>query len=212
MNRASPFRPLSSRQHELLDAWLADYIGAPHPRLGRSGAVCPFVAPARRANFLTLVRCDWTAGSDTARLVELLQAAMDHFDALLTVSANPALESLIVVFDGMRREEWILVDEAHRAAKDTAVSRGLMLGQMHPECAAPAAHNPLFPVNRSPLPLTAVRRMAFHDILFLHQRPAWFEQYRERYGSHYRSAAKVDPSFVRLFDSGALLAAGGSLC
>ncbi|MGK5534360.1 DUF6875 domain-containing protein, partial [Streptomyces sp. URMC 129] len=206
-----PFLPLTARQDQVLSAWLTDYVGAPHPRLGRDGAVCPFVRPALRAGSLRTARCRWRPGDGPAGMEALIHAAMDAFDGAPTVSRNAALDSLIVVFDGLERPDWWLIDEAHRTTKDAAVARGLMLGQMHPECTAPASRNPLFPVNRSPYPLIAIRPMAFHDILFLHQNPAWFEKYRTDYGHHYRSPAKVDPVFVSLFDAGALMAAGGSL-
>ncbi|MGP4111434.1 DUF6875 domain-containing protein [Streptomyces sp. 4N509B] len=205
------FLPLTPEQDRTLSHWLDTYVSAPHAELGREGPVCPFVPPAIRAGSLRLLRSPWRPGDGLTELVERIHAAMDLFDAGPMVSRNGGLDSLIVVFDGMTREDWTLVDEAHLTTKHDAVERGLMLGQMHPECTAPASRNPFFPVNRAPFPLMAVRRMAFHDILFLHGNPVWFEKYRSSYGQHYRMPSKVDPYFVRLFDTGALIAAGGSL-
>ncbi|WP_130799127.1 DUF6875 domain-containing protein [Streptomyces otsuchiensis] len=212
MTAEALFRPLSAGQQRRLTGWLADYVSAPHPELGRPGAVCPFVRPAQRAECLELVRVRWPRGGSAAELERLTHRLMDRFEAGLAQSPNPSLASVICVFDGMGPSEYGLVDEAHRRVKDTAVQREMMLGQMHPACEAPSARNPLFPVNRAPLPMMAVRRMAFHDILFLHQHPVWFEKYRARFGSHYHAAQRVEPELVRLFDSGALMAAGGSFC
>lgn len=40
-----------------VDEWMDSYITQPHEQLGRSGAVCPFVMPARRADAVeTVVR------------------------------------------------------------------------------------------------------------------------------------------------------------
>ncbi|MBA0053326.1 histidinol-phosphate aminotransferase family protein [Streptomyces sp. AJS327] len=206
-----PFQLLTEAQEAVLSAWLDDYISAPHPELGREDAVCPFVRPAIRAGALRKVRCHVGPDDGLSRMETLVHRAMDVFETTPPTTRNASLDSLIVVFDGLTRETWPLVDEVHGVMKDISVERGLMLGQMHPECEAPASRNPLFPVNRSPLPLIAVRRMAFHDILFLYHRPDWFAQYRKRFGHHYTAPSKVDPVFLQLFDLGALLAAGGSL-
>lgn len=43
--------------------------------------------------------------------------------------------------------------------------------------------------------------MAFHYILFLHDNPVWFDQYRRRYRHHYMSRAKIDSRFKELYRS-----------
>jgi hypothetical protein len=55
-----------------------------------------------------------------------------------------------------------------------------------------------------PLGLFAARRMAPHDVLFLHRDPRWFELYRERFGGHFNrgkdtrsAAARPVPHGVR---------------
>ncbi|MFG2734057.1 DUF6875 domain-containing protein [Streptomyces harbinensis] len=205
-----PFIPLTAEQEAALSGWLTGYVTAPHPELGRDGPVCPFVAPARRSGVLHGVRCRWLPGDGAPRMTALIRTAMDAFEERYA-DRPTSLDSLIVVFDGLRAHQWHLIDDVYEEVKDEAVSRGLMLGQMHPKCDARAARNPAFPANRSPLPQMVVRRMAFHDILFLHHRPDWFTTYQEHYGHLYRSPDRVDPHYVRLFDSGALVAAGGSL-
>lgn len=208
--RGAPHLPLTEEQEGVLTRWLDAYVTAPHPELGRDGPVCPFVRPAIRVGALHTARVVWRGGG-LAEMERHALAALDHFVDHAETGGKDALDSLIVVVDGLERNDFRLIDEAHRVVKDRAVAEGLMLGQMHPECPAPSARNPFFPVNRAPCPLYVVRRMAFHDILFLHDNPVWFEKYRSRYGRHYRSPDRVDPSFVRLFDLGALIAAGGSL-
>ncbi len=68
-----------------------------------------------------------------------------------------------------------------------------MIGQFHPECAAPAARNGGFPVNRAPIPLLVFRRMAVHDILFLAEDPQWFHSYRTRFAGYYDTAQVREP-------------------
>ncbi|MFE0689600.1 DUF6875 domain-containing protein [Streptomyces xiamenensis] len=202
--------PLSPEQEAVLSGWLTGYVTAPHPELGRDGPVCPFVAPSIRSGVLHSARFPWHPGDGLPAMSRLIHAAMDAFERRFAAQPT-SLDSLIVVFDGLERREWHLIDDVYEEVKDEAVGRGLMLGQMHPDCDARAARNPLFPANRSPLPQMVVRRMAFHDILFLHHRPDWFTKYQEHYGHLYRSPDRVDPHYVRLFDAGALAAAGGSL-
>src|SRR5947208_11361656 len=108
-------------------------------------------------------------------------------------SSNTNLHALVVVVDGRPEDAWWLIDEGHKAAKDDIVAQGLMLGQFHPLCTEPAARNPLFPVNRAPYPLYAIRNMALHDILFLHDNPTWFHHYQKGFGHRYGSGTRMDP-------------------
>lgn len=74
-----------------------------------------------------------------------------------------------------------------------------MLGQFHSRCEQGAARNPGFRVSRSPLPMLALRWMALHDVLFLHDDPHRFTTYEDRFGTVYRSGRTVDPLFTRLY-------------
>jgi hypothetical protein len=85
----------------------------------------------------------------------------------------------------MPEQQWSLIDDVHRNVKDAVVAQGLMIGQFHPHCPAPAVHNPQFLVNRSPVPLCAIRHMQLHDILFLRDKLTWFPAYRDRFGERY---------------------------
>lgn len=158
--------------------WLTSYITQPHHRLGRRGPVCPFVEPALDANKVSIAA--WRFGFE--RNLELMSLAiergMDCFQELVHGEDEPDLVSLIVTFPDLGRTHWHLIDDGHRAEKTLAVENGLMLGQFHPACDAPAARNPTFPVNRAPIPLIVIRHMAPHDILFLEDNPVWIDRYR----------------------------------
>jgi hypothetical protein len=80
------------------------------------------------------------------------------------------------------------------------IENGMMLGQFHPLCPAPAARNPTFKNKISPIPLFALRHIAAHDILFLHTRPDWFERYRSLYGERYeRKEFSDERGFVKIY-------------
>jgi len=173
-----------------VDGWLGSYITQPHEQLGRSGAVCPFVMPARRADAVeTVVRLVGPAAG-LPLLKEIIRCGLDEFEQFGWQTSNPALRALLIVLPDLPREAFGLLDEAHAQVKTESVERGLMIGQFHPECDEPAARNPAFMVSRSPVPLVAVRAMAVHDILFLGERADWFAQYHRRFGERYRSGAE----------------------
>lgn len=186
----------------VVQEWLREYVEAPHPDLGRPGAVCPFVTPSRRAGALVVRACDWSAWQpeqpDLPRMLALIEAIVDRFRHTEWTSTNTMLHTLLVVIRNLPRRDWPLIDRGHRLAKDEIVAHRMMLGQFHPECAEPAARNPMFPVNRAPLPAFAVRNLALHDVLFLNGNRRWFEHYRAQFGRRY--SGHVDPLFRSLFD------------
>lgn len=170
--------------HALIDEWLRSYIARPHPELGRPGAVCPFVGQALATGKVTTAEYRFGAEPDPEGMARALREATECFRELARQEAEPNLVSLVVVFPELGPEHWHLIDEGHRATKSGFVQEGLMLGQFHPACLAPAAHNPAFPVNRGPVPALVIRSMAAHDILFLDERREWVEQYTSWLASH----------------------------
>lgn len=182
-----------------LSEWLRDYIDAPHQSLGRDGAVCPFVASSLRAESLSALTYEWSGEYEPHTMIGLIRKMIDTFKSTTWESNNPSLHALIVVITGLPEEAWWLVDEGHRMMKDEVVAQTLMLGQFHPLCDEPAARNPFFPVNRSPFPLFAIRNMALHDILFLHDNPGWFAKYKDRFERSF--SKRTDPHFSKLFQS-----------
>ncbi|GLZ27872.1 hypothetical protein Lesp02_00620 [Lentzea sp. NBRC 105346] len=169
--------------------WLDDYVSAPHPDLGRSGDVCPFVRVARMRRHATLaLRYDVEGGSGD-EVAEAVREEMGEFSQQVPAQTT----TRIVVFPAIPDQCWEVVDEVYSELKDEAVGQGLMIGQFHPRCREPAVRNPAFPVSRSPLPLFALRWMAVHDILFLGDRKHWFDRYRARFGTQHQNGRVSDP-------------------
>lgn len=75
-----------------------------------------------------------------------------------------------------------------------------MLGQFHMTCPEPAVRNPDFPVMLSPLPFFAIRHMAQHDVLFLHQHRDWFSLYDARMGEAYLQGKVSHPLLVQFYE------------
>jgi heptaprenyl diphosphate synthase len=184
----------------VVDDWISTYITKPHSEIGRSGPVCPFVEPSRRAGSLeTTVRL---AGSTPSLplLTEVVRCSLDEFETISWKTRNPHVRALLVVLADLPGHCLNLLDQAHALVKPESVARGLMIGQFHVDCTEKAARNPQFEVSRSPVPLLAVRLMAMHDVLFLGGRREWFEEFHSRFSRKFRKSSKrIDPLLYELF-------------
>jgi hypothetical protein len=168
--------PADHQTHELISQWLRSYVARPHPELGRPGAVCPFVVQALATHKVSIAVYRFGAEPNLERMSRALKQGIECFRELVRED-EPDLASLVIAFHDLGPEHWHLIDDGHSANKTRFVEDGLMLGQFHPACETPAAHNPAFPVNRAPVPLMVIRHMAVHDILFLAENPVWVKHY-----------------------------------
>ncbi|WP_198036930.1 tryptophan 2,3-dioxygenase [Nocardia sp. BMG51109] len=184
---------------EAVAEWMAGLTRA-HDELGRKGPVCPFVRPADEAGAIRTECLRAESGDGIEELVAALRRQVHRFGEFPASGGREPLDSLVTVMDGLPRHRWRLLDAAQRRIRREVVAAGLMVGQFHPECPEPGYWNPSFMVSRSPVPLIVLRRMAFHDILFLHSDPALFAEYDRRFGRWYQEG-KVPAEFRALYDN-----------
>jgi heptaprenyl diphosphate synthase len=184
-----------------MHTWLSDYVARPNPEIGRKGPVCPFIPPAMRADAIDYVfRYDLAGNSEEDLFSELL-GEFEDFDR----TAEPAsltrtsLASRLVVLPYGDATTWLAIDNIYESLKDAAVMRGLMVAQFHPNCDVRAVRNEAFRIARSPMAAIAIRRMAPHDILFLTNSAARFQQYEERFDHHYTHGRIHDPLLIQLY-------------
>ncbi len=180
-------------------SWVESFIMRPHPDLNRDGPVCPFVGPAREHGTFELRT--WTVGPepDVARIVDVVLDCVREFRSIRWAGRNRILHALLVQFPDLSEADAPLLDHAQPLIKDQLVEQDIMLAQFHRHCPEQAARNPDMLAFQSPVPMIAVRNLAFHDILFLHEKPHWFRHYARRYGKRYRSPAALDPYFVETY-------------
>src|ERR1700685_183751 len=135
--------PIAARDqlHELVSEWLSSYVMQPHPDLGRRGSVCPYVAQALATDSVSLAVYHFGEKKSLERMNFAIEHGIERFRDLPAEKGDSELLSLILVFPDLGREHWHLIDEGHRASKTKVVQEGLMLGQFHPLCDSPAAHN-----------------------------------------------------------------------
>lgn len=185
---------------ESVDTWLTDYISANHPEIGRTGPICPFVAPSRKNRTLE-IRLRLVGHAPTLELVEeIARSSLREYEKTTWQGRNPMLQAMVVVLPDLRSADTGLLDRAQARVKDDFVERGLMIGQFHENCEVTAARNPRFAVSRAPVPVLAVRAIALHDIFFLSDRPHWFQKYREKFGKFFGPGSTLmDPLLVERY-------------
>lgn len=155
---------------ERVAAWCEEFLCWPHPGLGRSGSVCPYMPRALATDRVafTVVR---THGRTSDDVDEAVAAHRDAVLALEPTSGPGALDKAIVVIlpDVAEEDAVEVVDETHRRLKASFVASGLMIGKFHPRSAQGGLHNPGFRPLRSPVPLLAIRHMVDSDLPFLNR-------------------------------------------
>ena len=176
-------RPLKPSQAALIAEvfeWVQQYLGRPHPKLGREGPICPFAQPAIEADQLTVTISE-DDGSSRTRLRSVLFEASASLAARLRERAPSMYASLVVVFPRLVADRFHLLDELHDEIKTKLMSSDIMVSSFHPRSERPALWNPDFQVLRAPFAGFAFRRMDVRDIVFLgHNRQA-FSHYRARF-------------------------------
>ncbi|MFI5983613.1 DUF6875 domain-containing protein [Streptomyces sp. NPDC051555] len=200
----SPASPASVTEaaEAVVQEWLRDYVSRPHEELGRDGDVCPFVEPAARAGTLMMHTRTGLTGADGGELRALVREMARTFRTTHWPRSNPTMYAYVLILPDLPQHRWTELDRTQALVKAELAEGGLMLGQFHPECPEPAARNPRFPVSRSPVPLLAMRNMALHDVLFLHNDNRLFAEYQHRFGSRYERGAVADPLLRSSYEAG----------
>lgn len=170
---------------ETIVGWAESYLSRPHPELGRSGPVCPFVqASMRRKHFyLTVVRgAELGAAEVEERVVEL----RDWFLARAPRDGEPdaGLKTLLIVFPDLPQERVPeAIDAVQERLKPHYVPNRLMIGEFHdgpPDKAG--LWNEDFRPLRSPLPMLVIRHMVATDFAFLKEDDEQLAAYLTNYG------------------------------
>ncbi|MGM1058434.1 DUF6875 domain-containing protein [Saccharothrix sp. Mg75] len=162
-------------------AWADEYLGGPHPDLGRRGAVCPFTDTSlQRGLFYLSVRPGTPESTD--ELAALLLHYRDWFTELEPRTGPGAqFKTILVLFPDL--VEFDVVDRTQQLLKAEYTRMGLMLGEFHPGPPQKAGlWNPAFRPLTSPVPLLAIRHMVPTDFPFLRDDDETVAAYLQRFG------------------------------
>ncbi len=146
--------------------WLAAYTPSPHPELGRSGVVCPYMVKALRRDHVHMVEFDACEGD--AALMALARQLLDQ----LRVKAQALgpdriyLVNMVVPYGRPDEEIRAMVGRVHQALKPEWVEAGYMLGDFWPDHETIGLHNDDFRPFTSPLPLLGMRHIVPADLFF----------------------------------------------
>lgn len=186
--------------------WVKNFLAAPHPDLGRSGSVCPYVANAMRLNSIRMA----VIRAKNLELQQLEDIVQRYRDIFLKIDAQEKelaiYKAFILIFPDMgMNEDFKLIDQIQRKLKPSYVESGLMIGEFHKHTQSPGLHNPNFRPLRSPIPLLAIRFMVESDLPFLqspndppHIRIKYLEAYLKQFAEQIIDKTKLDSAYQAL--------------
>ncbi|MEH2150857.1 DUF6875 domain-containing protein [Nostoc sp.] len=177
--------------------WVKNFLGRPHPNLGRPGAVCPFVPLSLKSNSIRLAVIH-TKDLYPEQLAEVVGCYRDIFLEMDAKEQELAInKAFLLIFPDIHIEDAPkLIDSVQQQLKPLFVESGLMIGEFHKRNESPGLHNPNFRPLRSPIPLLAIRFMVEADLPFLqspadpHLRIRYLEAYLKRFGHKFTDETK----------------------
>lgn len=174
-------------------AWLNDYIGKPHPELGRNGDICPFVRTALRKQRMSFVVADHITEPDVSRIKSMV--LFEAWRLLQHLDESDRFSELVttnLLFPELKGDAAAVVHDVHTQTKSSLMRRGVMTAAFYPGYLKPGIYNDNFKLYQSPFPVLVVRPMALHDIMFLSNDGAAFGEYHRRFAAKYHSGAVSD--------------------
>lgn len=148
--------------------WSRDYLTAPHPELGRSGQVCPYVSATLRDRRLLLTLLEQVKLQQREAELAIIGLGQRFLQLEPTAPRSRHRKAIIVLLGDLPEGEAAeVVDRMHQRLKPQFLQHGMMLGEFHSESRKPGLHNPRFRPLRSTIPLLVIRAMVPTDIPFL---------------------------------------------
>ncbi|MGW6919077.1 DUF6875 domain-containing protein [Kitasatospora sp. NPDC054939] len=148
--------------------WIEGFVAKPHPKLGRSGVVCPFIPGALKKDTI------WFAlPSGPIYLPGDIKDIIEHYRGVfekIHPQSRPEsyFKTIVVAFPGVGPgRAGRFIDDVQADLKPHFIARGLMLGEFHSNNTVKGSYNATFYPLRSPFPLLAIRRMVPQDRSFL---------------------------------------------
>jgi hypothetical protein len=179
--------------------WVRHSLTQPHPLLGRTGPVCPFVPVSLKLDTIWFVEIA-EADLSFEYIATTITQYRDMFLAIEPTSGPDVIyKSFLTVFPalaGIGAAGPALVDKVQQSLKKYFVDMGLMIGEFHATNESPGLRNPEFRPLRSPIPMLAIRRMVDSDLPFLVREEIYTAKERSSFLRSYLSqlAGTLSPS------------------
>lgn len=162
--------------------WVNDFLAKPNEDLGRSGSVCPYVAPAMTRESI-YVACELTE-PDVAWGVERMRAYRKAFaERAATAGRERIFLAALVLFPELPASRYAeFIEGVQAELKGEFMSEGMMIGEFHPgPPPRPGLWNPDFRPFQAPVPLLAIRHMVAADVPFVKDSTEHLEIYLGRF-------------------------------
>ena len=115
--RTSP-APDSLERNEAVVQWARQYLGRPHPKLGRPGAICPFVRPTIDLDQFVVRHYDNVDGTSIPVLRQIvLQESQSFRKTFPRTAPNGMLASVVLVFPQITAAHFLALDYLHDELK-----------------------------------------------------------------------------------------------
>ncbi|GAA6620566.1 DUF6875 domain-containing protein [Scytonema sp. NUACC26] len=151
-----------------IQQWIKNFLMKPHPSLGRSGPVCPYVPHAFKTNSIQL----GVIRAQNLQIQEIEDLVLSYKDIFLQKEPrnqeNEFTQTILLIFPDINLEDTSrLIDSVQQKLKEFFVDSGLMLGEFHRRNYSSGLHNSNFYPLQSPIPILAIRFMVESDLPFL---------------------------------------------
>jgi hypothetical protein len=158
--------------------WSKAFLTEPHPELGRSGHVCPYVSATIREQryLLTVLHDAATRERETDRVVLRLGRYFTELEPRVGRAAQK--KTIVILFPDLPMDRaGELINAMHQRLKPHFLRAGMMLGEFYRDSDKPGLHNPDFRPLRSDVPLLVIRAMLPQDIAFLSDQARFVRAY-----------------------------------
>lgn len=162
--------------------WIREFIMRPHPSLGRTGVVCPYVKTSIDESIFFLTVAYPEDPSNYSQIMSALETCRTRF---LTVEPTSGplsiLRVLLILFPHAVEKDLELPLESKRM-KSEMMEAGVTVGQFFPtEDIDKFLKSRFFPV-QPPMCLYTMRQFIETDWMFIHREPEWRAIYLKRFG------------------------------
>jgi hypothetical protein len=166
--------------------WITSFVAKPHPDLGRSGPVCPFVPRALEIGKLWLA-AERVGDRTIVEVVELVEGYQQLFKkAQPTGGGDEKYKSFVVVFTDLpdtRASEFFGEVLEHLAVPSYAKD-GFMMGGFHEGNEGPSLYSERFRPFTSPVPFLLMRQAVVSDWKFFLDNEVRLDLWARRYGTY----------------------------
>jgi len=165
--------------------WIGNFVIRPHPDLGRSGPVCPFVPRALEVGTLCLA-AEQVTGRGPADFVNLVR---DYRDQMLGSRPREGemagYKAIVVVLSDLSAERaGDVFGNAHfqDLKRSSYAEHGVVIGEFHERNEGSAIRNPGFKPFKSPVPFLLLRQAVISDWMFFLDNDDWLNRWAGRFG------------------------------